>query len=73
MAREIIEAPITGKIISVNVKVGENVKEGDTVCILESMKMENPILTPVSGTVTEIGVKPEQVVKPGQKIAVIEY
>ncbi len=73
MAREIIEAPITGKIISVNVKVGEAVKEGDTICMLESMKMENPILTPVGGTVIEIGVKEEQVVKPGEKIAVIEY
>ena len=73
MAREIIEAPITGKIISVNVKVGDAVKEGDTICMLESMKMENPILTPVSGTVIEIGVKEEQVVKPGEKLAVIEY
>ncbi len=73
MAKETIEVPITGKIISVNVKVGEAVKEGDVICILESMKMENPILTPVGGTVTEIGVKAEQVVKPGEKIAVIEY
>jgi biotin carboxyl carrier protein len=73
LAREVIEAPITGKIISVNVKVGEAVKEGDTICTLESMKMENPILTPVGGNVIEIGVKEEQVVKPGEKIAVIEY
>jgi biotin carboxyl carrier protein len=73
LAKETIEVPITGKIISVNVKVGEAVKEGDVICILESMKMENPILTPVGGTVTEIGVKAEQVVKPGEKIAVIEY
>ena len=43
------------------------------LCTLESMKMENPILSPVDGTVTEVGVKPEQVVKPGEKIAVIEY
>jgi biotin carboxyl carrier protein len=73
LARETIEVPITGKIISVNVKVGEVVKEGDVICMLESMKMENPILTPVGGTVIEIGVKEEQVVKPGEKIAVIEY
>jgi biotin carboxyl carrier protein len=73
LARETIEAPITGKIISVNVKVGDAVKEGDVVCMLESMKMENPILTPVGGKVIEIGVKEEQVVKPGEKIAVIEY
>ena len=73
MARETIEAPITGKIISVNVKVGDAVKEGDVICMLESMKMENPILTPVGGTVIEVGVKAEQVVKPGEKLAVIEY
>jgi biotin carboxyl carrier protein len=73
LARETIEVPITGKIISVNVKIGEVVKEGDVICMLESMKMENPILTPVGGTVIEIGVKEEQVVKPGEKIAVIEY
>ena len=73
MARETIEAPISGKIISVNVKVGEAVKEGDVICMLESMKMENPILTPVGGTVIEVAVKAEQVVKPGEKLAVIEY
>jgi biotin carboxyl carrier protein len=73
LARETIEVPITGKIISVNVKIGEVVKEGDVICMLESMKMENPILAPVGGTVIEIGVKAEQVVKPGEKIAVIEY
>ena len=73
MARETIEVPITGKIISVDVKIGDAVNEGDVICVLESMKMENPIVTPVGGTVIEIGVKVDQVVKPGEKIAVIEY
>ena len=73
MARETVEVPITGKIISVAVNVGDSVKEGDVICILESMKMENPILAAVSGKVVEVAVKPEQVVKPGEKIAVIEY
>ncbi len=73
MARENVEVPITGKIISVNTKVGDEVKEGDILCILESMKMENPILAPVAGTITQIGVSAEQVVKPGETIAVIEY
>ena len=73
MAREIIEVPITGKIISVNVAVGDVVNEGDIICMLESMKMENPILTPVGGTVIEVRVKEDQVVKPGEVIAVIEY
>ncbi len=73
MARETIEVPITGKIISVAVKAGDIVKEGDVICMLESMKMENPIMSPVDGAIVEIGVEPEQVVKPGEKIAVIEY
>lgn len=73
MPQEIIEVPITGKIISVQVKPGDKVKEGDTLCILESMKMENPILAPVDGTITEVGITAEQVVKPGETIAIIEY
>ena len=73
MPQEIIEVPITGKILSVNVKPGDEVKEGDTLCVLESMKMENPILAPVDGTVSQVGVNPDQVVKPGETIATIEY
>jgi biotin carboxyl carrier protein len=68
-----VEAPITGKIMSVTVKVGDTVKEEDEVCILESMKMENPILAPLDGTIVEIGVAPDQVVKPGDMITIIEY
>ncbi len=73
MAKETVEVPLTGKIIRVDVKIGDKVKEGDTLCMLESMKMENPIPATVSGTIVEVGVKPDQVVKPGMVIAVIEY
>ena len=73
MAQESIEVPLTGKITGVNVKAGDKVSEGDIICLLESMKMENPILAPVSGTITKIGVAVDQVVKPGETIAVIEY
>ena len=74
MAQEIIEVPLTGKITSVEVKVGDKVKEGDTICFIESMKMENPILVPVdNGTITQINVAVEQIVKPGEIIAIIEY
>jgi len=70
---ETIEVPLAGKIIDVKVTVGDRVQEGDVICILESMKMENPILSPVSGVVKEIQVSPDQVVKAGGVIAVIEY
>lgn len=73
MAQETLEVPIAGKIIDINVSVGGSVREGDVVCILESMKMENPILSPVSGVVKEIQVSPGQTVKAGEVIAVIEY
>lgn len=49
MAQEKVEFPITGRITNVNVKQGDAVNEGDVLCLLESMKMENPILAPVGG------------------------
>ena len=73
MAQETIEVPITGKIISVNCKEGDTVQEGDVLCVLESMKMENPILAPVGGTITQVGVAVDQVVSPGGVVAIIEY
>ena len=73
MAQEIIEVPLTGKITSVEVKAGDDVKEGDTICFIESMKMENPILAPVNGAIAQINIAVEQIVKPGETIAVIEY
>jgi len=73
LPQETIEVPITGKIISINVKVGDEVKEGDILCLLESMKMENPILAPVDGTIAQIGITVDQVVKPSDIVAIIEY
>ena len=73
MAQERVEVPITGKIISVNIKPGDEVKEGDVLCLLESMKMENPILAPVGGKVTQVDPSPGQVVAAGDLIAIIEY
>jgi len=73
LAQEQVEFPITGKITSVNVKQGDAVSEGDILCLLESMKMENPILAPVGGTVTKIDLSPGQVVEVGDLVAIIEY
>lgn len=72
MAQEIIEAPITGSIMSVEVNVGDKVAEGDVIFFIESMKMENPILAPVAGTVAGINVSAGQVVEVGSQMAVIE-
>lgn len=73
MPQETVEVPITGKIISVDAKVGDAVEEGDTICVIEAMKMENPIMAPVSGKITDIKVKVGEVVSTGNVIAVIEY
>jgi len=72
LAQEIVEAPITGTIISVEVSVGNQVEEGDVLLYIESMKMENPILAPVAGTVAEIRVSKEQVVETGDVLIIIE-
>ncbi|MDP2920725.1 MAG: acetyl-CoA carboxylase biotin carboxyl carrier protein subunit [Dehalococcoidia bacterium] len=73
MAKEVIEAPITGTIISIEVKVGDKVEEGDVLLYIESMKMENPIMAPLNGTVTEINVAVKQVVETGKPLVTIEY
>jgi biotin carboxyl carrier protein len=73
MAQEIIEAPLPGKIIRIEVTVGNTVEEGGVICTIEAMKMENPILSPAKASVIEVAVSPGQVVKTGEKIAVIEY
>jgi len=73
LAQEQVEFPITGKITTVSVSQGSVVQEGDVLCFLESMKMENPILAPVAGTVTKIELTPGQVVETGDLVAIIEY
>ena len=73
MAQEIVEAPITGKITSVEVKIGDTLQEGDEICFIDSMKMENPILSPVGGKITELKVSADQVIDTGSLIAIIEY
>jgi len=60
-----------GKILDVLVKVGDQVKEDDEVCMLEAMKMENPIYAPADGTVKEIKVKANDSVETEQVLMVI--
>ena len=49
-----VRSEITGSVLKVEVFVGQTVAEGDTLVIVESMKMEIPISAPASGVVTEI-------------------
>lgn len=73
MAQEKIEFPIPGKVLSVNVSQGNEVKEGEIICTLESMKMENPILAPCNGTIAKLELSSGQVVEAGDLVAIIEY
>lgn len=51
-----ILAPIAGKVLDVKVKVGDKVNKGDTVCIIEAMKLENEVKSGFTGTVKDIKV-----------------
>lgn len=66
-----VTVPMVGKIVSVSVKAGDQVKEDDQVAVLEAMKMEMPIVAPVSGTIKEVCVTPGQEVEAEAVIAVI--
>ena len=67
-----VEAHITGTVWKIEVKVGDNVDEGDTVVVLESMKMEMPVEAEDEGTVKEIVVSEGQAVSEGDTLIVLE-
>ncbi len=67
-----VNAPLPGKIITINVKEGNKVKEGDLILIIEAMKMENEIYSPIDGIVKEIKVSPGDVVEVGETLLILE-
>ena len=67
-----VHAEIAANVWQVRTEVGAAVAEGDELVILESMKMEIPVVAPVAGTVSEIRVKPEDQVQEGDVVAVID-
>jgi acetyl-CoA carboxylase biotin carboxyl carrier protein len=67
-----VEAHITGTVWKVEVAVGDRVEEGDTVLILESMKMEMPVEAEDDGVVKEILVEEGQAVSEGDTLVVLE-
>jgi acetyl-CoA/propionyl-CoA carboxylase, biotin carboxylase, biotin carboxyl carrier protein len=71
-AGDIIVAPMQGTILQVLVEAGQQIGAGDTVCILEAMKMENHIASTKEGTVAEVAVSKGDVVDNGQPLVVIE-
>jgi acetyl-CoA carboxylase biotin carboxyl carrier protein len=67
-----VKPELVGNVWKIEAKPGDQVEEDDILLILESMKMEIPVVAPVAGTVKEILVEEAQVVKEGQVLAVIE-
>ena len=65
-------AEIAANVWQVVAEEGQMVAEGDEICILESMKMEIPVITEVPGVVRELHVEPEQTVQEGDLIALID-
>jgi len=63
-----VTAPLPGSVTVVNVKAGDAVKAGQTLIIIEAMKMENEVLAPADGTVTAVHVSGGQAVQQGDAL-----
>ena len=72
MARIEIKSEITGTVWKLTTKPGDRVESGETLIIIESMKMEIPVITEDPGTVKEILVKEKAPVAEGQVVAVLD-
>lgn len=64
-----VNAPMQGKIVTVKASVGQNVKKGDVILILEAMKMENEVVAPQDGVIASINVSDGDKVEAGAVIA----
>ena len=69
--RRVFNSPMPGSVISVSVNIGDLLEIGDQVCILESMKMQQIVITDVSGEVTKIVVDPGDQVSQGAPLIVL--
>ncbi|MDG6398388.1 urea carboxylase [Pseudomonas quasicaspiana] len=67
-----VDSHIAGNLWQVQVEVGQRVEAGETLVILESMKMEIPLLAPTSGVVREVRVQPGSAVRAGQRVVVLQ-
>lgn len=63
-----VEAPMPGNIVAIKVKTGDTVAEGDVLCVLEAMKMENEIMAPKAGKVAAVCVSQGAAVQTGDTL-----
>ncbi|WP_210532325.1 urea carboxylase [Pantoea ananatis] len=66
-----VESPVSGNLWQVQTTVGSRVQAGDVLVVLESMKMEIPLLAPCDGIIQQVNVQPGSAVRAGQRVAVI--
>ena len=66
-----VEAGAAGKVLSIEVNVGDAVKAGDSIAVLEVMKMETPVVAPKDGTVASIDTKAGDMVEAGALLATL--
>lgn len=71
--RSEIRAEMVANVATIYVAVGDSVAAGDTLVLLESMKMEIPVLVEAAGTVIEVGVSEGDVVQEGDLIATVAH
>jgi biotin carboxyl carrier protein len=72
-AKPVLNSPMAGKIILVKVVEGDAVKEGQTLVIIEAMKMENELRCLAAGKVVKVAVAAGDIVKPGDKLLELAY
>jgi biotin carboxyl carrier protein len=70
--RQVITTPLPGKVTHVAVAPGDHVKAGDTVVVIEAMKMENEFKATAAGTVAEVRIQPGQAVNAGDLLVLID-
>ena len=68
----VVNSPLPGVILEIKVKVGDAVKKGDTIMILEAMKMENNIQATADGTISKVSVEKGASVLEGTELIIIE-
>lgn len=68
-----LKAPFPGKIVSIKCKAGSMVEEGDTVLIMESMKMEHPLKAPLAAKIQEVTVQEGDVIEAGKLLARLSF
>ena len=72
MAEHQVNSPMTGQVIEIPISVGESVSEGDLIIVIESMKMENELLSEYGGAIKDIKVRENQNISEGETVLLID-